>query len=119
MNRAGRARWGDWPNIISDDTFARLNFRPEERIAVAATYDWPMIEGFAPLVRVRRRQDAGVAEVGRLFPELMRNDDAHDDMRPFWRRVLSDPLGGIVFIAVRLTIHAPVFRSANRWVRGR
>ena len=26
MNSAGRARWGEWPEIISDDTFARLNF---------------------------------------------------------------------------------------------
>ncbi|MEQ5826249.1 glycosyltransferase family 2 protein [Sulfitobacter sp. NFXS29] len=119
MNRAGRARWGDWPDIISDDTFARLNFRPEERIAVPAHYYWPMIEGFAPLVRVRRRQDIGVAEVEQLFPDLMRNDDAHDQMRPFWRRALADPLGALVFVAVRLTIHAPVFRSANRWVRGR
>ncbi|MDF3349023.1 glycosyltransferase family 2 protein [Sulfitobacter sp. KE34] len=119
MNRAGRARWGAWPDIISDDTFARLNFRPEERIAVPARYDWPMIEGFAPLVRVRRRQDAGVAEVARLFPELMRNDDPHDRLRPFWRRALADPLGALVFVAVRLTIHAPVLRSANRWVRGR
>ncbi|MCZ4368587.1 glycosyltransferase family 2 protein [Sulfitobacter dubius] len=119
MNRAGRARWGEWPDIISDDTFARLNFRPEERIAVPAPYAWPMIEGFAPLVRVRRRQDIGVAEVEQLFPDLMRNDDAHDQMRPFWRRALADPLGALVFVAVRLTIHAPVFRSANRWVRGR
>ncbi|MEP2681088.1 MAG: glycosyltransferase [Sulfitobacter sp.] len=119
MNRAGRARWGDWPDIISDDTFARLNFRPEERIAVPAPYAWPMIEGFAPLVRVRRRQDVGVAEVEQLFPDLMRNDDAHDQMRPFWRRALADPLGALVFVAVRLTIHAPIFRSANRWVRGR
>lgn len=119
MNRAGRARWGEWPDIISDDTFARLNFRPEERIAVPAPYAWPMIEGFAPLVRVRRRQDVGVAEVEQLFPDLMRNDDAHDQMRPFWRRALADPLGALVFVAVRLTIHAPIFRSANRWVRGR
>ncbi|UWR29104.1 glycosyltransferase family 2 protein [Sulfitobacter sp. W002] len=119
MNRTGRARWGDWPDIISDDTFARLNFRPEERIAVPAPYAWPMIEGFAPLVRVRRRQDIGVAEVEQLFPDLMRNDDAHDQMRPFWRRALADPLGALVFVAVRLTIHAPVFRSTNRWVRGR
>ena len=119
MNRTGRGRWGDWPDIISDDTFARLNFRPEERIAVPAPYAWPMIEGFAPLVRVRRRQDIGVAEVEQLFPDLMRNDDAHDQMRPFWRRALADPLGALVFVAVRLTIHAPIFRSANRWVRGR
>ena len=119
MNRAGRARWREWPDIISDDTFARLNFRPEERIAVPAPYAWPMIEGFAPLVRVRRRKDIGVAEVEQLFPDLMRNDDAHDQMRPFWRRALADPLGALVFVAVRLTIHAPIFRSANRWVRGR
>lgn len=119
MNRSGRARWSEWPDIISDDTFARLSFRPQERIAVPATYAWPMIEGFAPLVRVRRRQDVGVAEVEQLFPDLMCNDDAHDQMRPFWRRALADPLGALVFIAVRATIHAPVFRSANRWVRGR
>ncbi|MFC6642451.1 hypothetical protein [Sulfitobacter profundi] len=36
-----------------------------------------------------------------------------------WRRALADPLGALVFVAVRLTIYAPVFRSANRWVRGR
>jgi len=119
MNRAGRARWGDWPDIISDDTFARLNFTPDERIAVPATYDWPMIEGYVPLVRVRRRQDVGVAEVTQLFPDLMRNDDSHDQMRPFWRRAVADPLGALVFLTVRLAIHAPIFRSSNRWVRGR
>ena len=47
MNRAGRARWGAWPDIISDDTFARLSFAPSERVSVPATYDWPMIEGFS------------------------------------------------------------------------
>ncbi|MEX3315948.1 glycosyltransferase [Sulfitobacter sp. PS-8MA] len=119
MNRAGRARWGAWPDIISDDTFARLNFAPEERIAVPATYDWPMIEGFAPLVRVRRRQDIGVEEVETLYPDLMRNDDPHDQAPPLWRRALSDPLGFAVFITVRLAIRAPILRSSNRWVRGR
>jgi len=119
MNRAGRARWGDWPDIISDDTFARLNFRPEERITVPGRYDWPMIEGFAPLVRVRRRQDIGVEEVGTLYPNLMRNDDPHEDALPTWRRALADPLGAAVFAAVRLAIRAPVLRSSDRWVRGR
>jgi hypothetical protein len=119
MNRAGRARWRDWPDIISDDTFARLNFRPEERIAVPATYDWPMIEGFAPLVRVRRRQDIGVAEVETLYPDLMRNNDPYNSARPIWRRAMADPLGFVVFAAVRLAIRSPILRSSNRWVRGR
>jgi glycosyltransferase involved in cell wall biosynthesis len=119
MNRAGRARWGDWPDIISDDTFARLNFRPAERISVPATYDWPMIEGFVRLVQVRRRQDIGVAEIEEHYPQLMANDDVYDQAEPVWKRALRDPLAFVVFVAVRITIRLPVLRSANRWVRGR
>ncbi len=119
MNRAGRARWGAWPDIISDDTFARLNFLPAERHSVPATYDWPMIEGFANLVRVRRRQDIGVAEVETLFPALMQNDDPHDQTAPVWKRALRDPVAFLAFAAVRVTIRLPVLRSADRWVRGR
>ena len=119
MNRAGRARWGAWPDIISDDTFARLNFVPAERHSVPASYDWPMIEGFANLVRVRRRQDVGVAEVAAQFPTLMANDDIHDQTEPVWKRALRDPIAFVAFVAVRVTIHLPVLRSADRWVRGR
>ena len=119
MNRVGRARWGGWPDIISDDTYARLNFTPEERLAVPATYDWPMVEGFARLVQVRRRQDIGVAEIESRYPELMANDDTQPGAAPLWRRALADPPGFAAFCAVRLAIHLPVLRSKNRWVRGR
>ncbi|KIN61597.1 Glycosyl transferase, group 2 family protein [Sulfitobacter noctilucae] len=119
MNRAGRARWGDWPDIISDDTFARLQFTPAERLRVPAIYDWPMIEGFTRLVQVRRRQDAGVAEIARLYPALMDNDDPHDRTEPVWRRALRDPVAFAVFVTVRLAIKLPILRSSNRWVRGR
>lgn len=119
MNRAGRARWGNWPDIISDDTFARLNFKPEERLGVPATYDWPMIEGFARLVQVRRRQDAGVSEIVAQFPSLMANDDSHDRAEPVWRRALRDPLAFACFAAVRSAVRLPILRSSNRWARGR
>ena len=119
MNRAGRARWHAWPDIISDDTFARLNFTPEERISVPATFDWPMIEGFRRLVQVRRRQDIGVAEIETRYPNLMQNDDTHDQGEPIWKRALRDPVAFFVFVAVRVTIHLPILRSSNRWVRGR
>lgn len=119
MNRAGRARWGAWPDIISDDTFARLNFRPDERTRVPAPFDWPMIEGFVRLVQVRRRQDIGVAEIETRYPQLMQNDDPYDNMQPVWKRALRDPLAFVVFAAVRLAIKLPILRSTNRWVRGR
>ena len=119
MNRAGRDRWQDWPHIISDDTFARLHFSPEERIAVPADYRWPMIEGFGPLVRVRRRQDYGVTEIAERYPQLLRNEDAGGGGVPVWRRALRDPVAFAAFVAVRLTVHLPFFRSADPWARGR
>ncbi|MEM9698002.1 MAG: glycosyltransferase family 2 protein [Pseudomonadota bacterium] len=119
MNRAGRARWGAWPDIISDDTFARLHFTPGERHGVPAQYDWPMIEGFSRLVQVRRRQDVGVAEIASRYPNLMANDDVHDKTAPLWRRALADPVAFFVFISVRLAIKLPILRSKNRWTRGR
>ena len=45
VNAAGRARWGEFPPIISDDTFVRLQFTPGERIGVEAPYSWPLPEG--------------------------------------------------------------------------
>jgi glycosyltransferase involved in cell wall biosynthesis len=119
MNRAGRARWGEWPDIISDDTFARWNFTPQERHSVPASYDWPMIDTFGQLVQVRRRQDVGVAEVETMFPDLVANDDVHDDTTPIWKRALRDPIAFVVFCALRLAIRLPFWRSDNRWARGR
>ena len=38
------------------------------------SYHWPMVEGYRALVRVRRRQDAGVREIYRHFPHLQANE---------------------------------------------
>ena len=118
LNRAGRARWGDFPDIISDDTFVRLNFAPHERVEVAPRYHWPMVEGFSNLVRVRRRQDAGVAEVGARFPELAANDDkARLGRGELARLVLAAPLGFAVYLAVHVMVR--LRRGGGGWTRGR
>ncbi|MCG6558506.1 glycosyltransferase family 2 protein [Ruegeria sp. 1NDH52C] len=120
VNAAGRARWGNWPDIISDDTFVRLSFTPQERLRVKAGYDWPMVEGFANLVRVRRRQDAGVAEVARLYPHLPQNDGTPGlGMGGLIRHLLRDPLGFAVYATVALTVRTPLYRPRSRWDRGR
>lgn len=120
MNSAGRARWGDWPDIISDDTFARLNFTAGERIGVRASYSWPMVEGFANLVRVRRRQNLGVQEIATLFPQLLNNDDK-EPVGPMalLRMALRDPLGFLVYGTVAMAVKTPLFASETRWTRGR
>lgn len=115
VNAAGRARWGAFPDIISDDTFVRLHFAPAERHEVAARYHWPLVEGLANLVRVRRRQDAGVAELARAYPGLMANE-AKAPAR-LWPLLTAAPLGFAVYALVRLAVRfGPKPRD---WSRGR
>ncbi len=118
VNAAGRARWGEFPDIISDDTFVRLQFAPEERIGVPAPYHFWLAEGFGNLVRVRRRQDVGVAEIARRYPALMRNEDKP---RLGLARLLGlaarDPVGFGLYVAVALAVRRPRRRGDQPWSR--
>lgn len=117
VNQAGRGRWGDFPDIISDDTFVRLSFSTEERVGVAASYTWPIAEGFGNLVRVRRRQDAGVAEIARLYPDLMANDDKpRFGIEQVLGLALSDPAAFAAYTVVALAVR---LRRPHGWERGR
>ena len=118
MDAAGRARWGEFPDIISDDTFARLQFAPAERHEVAARYHWPMVEGLSNLIRVRRRQDAGTAEVYRLYPHLHPNEGKGDvGGGDLIRLALAAPLGFVVYAVIRLAVRMKP--PAAEWSRGR
>lgn len=119
VNAAGRARWGAFPPVIADDLFVRLSFAPSERIAVDAAYTWPLPEGFARLVRVRARQDRGVAEIARLYPRLPANEDPRQPAREWLPRlILRDPVGFAVYAAVRLAARLARARQSG-WERGR
>ncbi len=118
VNDAGRKRWGKFPDIISDDTFVRLSFRPSERVEVPARYHWPMVEGVRNLVRVRRRQDAGVDEIRRLYPDLLQNDNkAELSGAHLFRLMCQAPLGFAIYSGIQVLVKlAPRNES---WVRGR
>ncbi|MFP7674730.1 glycosyltransferase [Marivita sp. S0852] len=119
VNAAGRVRWGVFPAIISDDTFVRLSFGPEERVGVDASYLWPLVEGWSNLVRVRRRQNAGVDEIRRLYPELMLNDDKPDfPLIDKARLALKDPIGFAVYAGVALAVKF-IPAKTSTWSRGR
>jgi len=109
VNDQGRARWGTWPrpaegaSFVSDDTFVRLHFRPEERVAVAGTYLWPMAEGFAALMRTRRRQNDLLTDLYARFPHLR---EAPGDP-PLSRReaiglLVRHPFGSAIYLSVAL-----------------
>lgn len=116
VNAEGRSRWAEFPDIISDDTFVRLKFTPAERVQLRATYRWPLVEGFSNLVRVRRRQDQGVAQVKQLFPELAQNDtNSRADLPALLR---ADPVGFVTYTSVALLVRLGGLRP-GAWTRGR
>ena len=118
VNAAGRARWGRFAPLISDDTFVRLQFWPAERVEVASTYAWPMIEGFSALVRVRRRQDAGVRQLQSLHPEVVTREDTPQLTIPALSRLAwSDPVGFVVYCAVSLAVRMK--QGGQEFTRGR
>ncbi len=119
MNTAGRARWAEWPAVISDDTLARLSFAPSERIQVEASYEWPLVDGLRNLIKVRRRQNAGVSELAELHPELEANDTkVRFTPMAVIRAVLRHPIGTIIYGTVSLIVKLTPAQSAD-WKRGR
>lgn len=118
VNRTGRARWGDFPDIISDDGFVRLSFAPDERIRVAAVYHWPMAEGLTRLIRVRRRQDAGTKELRTIFPHMVTNESKPAlRLRDHWQVMMQGPISYAVYVGFMLLVKAG--RSPPGWARGR
>lgn len=118
VNGPGRARWEDFPPIISDDTYVRLRFAPSERHLADAPYDWPIAEGATALVRVRRRQDAGVAEIARLYPDSLGNDDKRPlGLRGKLALAMGDPLGFLAYTGVALAVK--LLPEPKGWSRGR
>ena len=120
VNKGGRARWREFPEVISDDTFVRLNFAPHERVRVAASYNWPIVDGFRKLVRVRRRQDIGVHEISAKFPRLGKNSTSTKlGLSGILTRLVGDPVGFFAYGFVSLAVRLPILKSDSGWARGR
>ena len=71
LSRAGRARLGPFPDIISDDGFVRFNFPPQERRTVADAevfVDPP--QTLSALLRSKTRSRLGGYQLRARFPQL-------------------------------------------------
>jgi hypothetical protein len=75
VSEEGRARFRSFPDVIADDEFLRLHFRPEERRSVpSCTFTVFAPVRFAGLLRIKTRSRLGRLQLARHFPELARRD---------------------------------------------
>ncbi len=74
LSEAGRRRFTQFPDVIADDTFVRLQFKPHERetLTTIKSRVFPA-RTIRQLIAVRTRAHAGTSEVIRRFPELSGN----------------------------------------------
>jgi glycosyltransferase involved in cell wall biosynthesis len=74
LSEEGRKRFTRFPDLIADDMYVRLQFKPEERETLPSAKS--MV--FAPrtisqLIAVRTRANTGIFELAHYFPELRVN----------------------------------------------
>jgi glycosyltransferase involved in cell wall biosynthesis len=75
ISEAGRARFGDFPDVIADDGYVRLLFGPGERVEVPGAVCRVLAPlTLADLVKIKTRSRLGVIELARRFPDLYRPD---------------------------------------------
>ena len=75
ISERGRARFGDFPDVIADDGYVRLLFGPGERIEVENAVCRVLAPlTLADLVKIKTRSRLGVIELAQRFPELYRPD---------------------------------------------
>lgn len=76
FSRRGRERFGEFPDIIADDEFARLTAAPHERRAsTSATFTIHPPRTLAGVVNINTRARAGNYELRRKFPHLFENSN--------------------------------------------
>lgn len=74
LSKAARLRFGEFPNLVADDTYVRVQFKGEERETL--TYAQSIV--FAPrtiknLIAIEARADFGTFELARLYPQPWAN----------------------------------------------
>ncbi|MFC4070288.1 glycosyltransferase family 2 protein [Actinoplanes subglobosus] len=103
VSAEGRARWGDLPDLHSDDKWVRWHFAPDERRVVPGEwYEVVAPDGLRDLLRARRRYQGGNREL-RGLPALPPYPDDHIRYRGAVRSLLAKPAAwpsAAVFLAV-------------------
>jgi len=120
VNEAGRQRWDVMPDVIADDVFVRMHFTTSEMVGTDARYSWPITEGLGNLIRVRRRQNEGLAKMHEDFPANMANwDQTAPDMAQKLRLLMKDPIGFVIYSGVALAVKLSPRKNSDGWYRGR
>lgn len=107
FSRAGRERFGEWPDIIADDEYARLMAAPHERgIERRHTFTITPPTQLRMVAKIQTRARAGLYQLHARFPELLKNET-------------TNPARTLKVIAGRpdLWLHAPIYLGVMSYAK--
>jgi glycosyltransferase involved in cell wall biosynthesis len=96
LSKAGRERFGEFPDLIADDGYVRALFREHERGCVEDAFT--LVKAPASLywlIRIKTRSRLGGMELKLKYPELLVNEEKNY-LRALWW-VIKDPRKWIKF----------------------
>lgn len=125
VGEEGRRRFGEFPPILADDTYFRMQFTSAERAEVATALSSVVAPGrLSDLVKIRTRSRLGVLQLERDCPELWRSAGPEAPRRKAetLKFLLRNPrlyVAGVVYAAV--TLHTRIrakrqFKTMDRYV---
>lgn len=113
LSQEGRARFGDFPDVIADDGYVRLLFEPKERVLV----DDATSEVWAPLtvrdlLKIRTRSRLGVLQLQSRFPDLTQREAHSKNYGQALLAIVRQP-------AFYLPATAYLYVAIASWIRAR
>lgn len=124
LSAKGRRRFDSFPDIISDDGFVRLQFKPGERVTVKeAEFVVTAPRRLRQLLQIKSRSHKGLLQLHRQCPELLGND--RRDYLPSLKELAARPrlwFDVCVYVGIVLTVKTIArwkywFGGMRRWER--
>ena len=103
LSEIARRRFEAFPKLVADDTFIRVQFKPEERETLAFVRSVVFVpHTIKNLIAIETRADFGTFELARLYPDLWANkgDSNHKTLLSLFKNPLLWP-GLFIYSYVR------------------
>lgn len=109
LSKQGRARFGDFPEILAEDEFIRMMFTLNERQTLPKhSFTVAAPTSFGSLLMLRRRWERANRQIDNTYKGLRSNDQR--SYKPFFRQLLSSPTLWPAFV-----VYAYAIASSRLW----
>jgi glycosyltransferase involved in cell wall biosynthesis len=115
MSHDGRRRFGTFPDVIADDTYARAHFDANELVRVyAATSVVRAPARVADLLRIKTRSRLGTLELQKKYPRLWAQKKAHT--KSLVEKAIALPVGVWAAVPAYVILQLLARRRAKKLV---